>query len=102
MLGKVPQIRYVDHDINDMVKFHELAPHRYLELKHDPMTKQRIPLPRVWDKGLDWAGLLNVLDIPHFGRNNKVNSRVNLLLSYVHGGYPWLDRPISIDTILYR
>jgi hypothetical protein len=39
MLGKVPQLKYAYHDIIDVVKFPELAPHEYLELKVDPLTQ---------------------------------------------------------------
>jgi hypothetical protein len=38
MLGKVPQLKYVDHDIMDATKFPKLAPHEYLEFKLDPLT----------------------------------------------------------------
>jgi hypothetical protein len=32
MLGRVPQLKYVDNDITDVEKLPELAPHEYLEL----------------------------------------------------------------------
>jgi hypothetical protein len=41
-----------------------------------------------------------MFNIPHFGQSNDVNACVKLLLTYVHGGYLWLDMPISIDTYL--
>jgi hypothetical protein len=83
-----------------VVKFPELVPHEYLELKVDPLTKQNVPVTKVWARGLERAGLLNLFDIPHFGHNNKVNACVKLLLSCMHGGYMWMDRPISIDMDL--
>jgi hypothetical protein len=53
MLGKVPQLRYADHDITDTEKFPELVPHHYLELKVDPTTNQSIHVPQVWARGLE-------------------------------------------------
>jgi hypothetical protein len=53
MLGKVPQLKYVDHNITYTTKFPELAPSKYLELKIDPVTNQTIPLPKVWARGLE-------------------------------------------------
>jgi hypothetical protein len=83
-----------------MMKFPELAPHHYLELRIDPTMNQSIPVPKVWERGLERAGILNLFDIPHFGQRNEVNACVKFLLTCVHGGYLWLDRPISIDTDL--
>jgi hypothetical protein len=100
MLGKVSQLKYVDHDITDTTKFPELAPSEYLELKIDPVMNQTIPVPKVWARGLERAGILNLFDIPHFDRSQEVNACVKMLLTCVHGGYLWLDRPISIDTDL--
>jgi hypothetical protein len=39
-------------------------------------------------------------DIPHFGTSTEINFFVKILLSFVHGGFLWLDRQISIDTDL--
>jgi hypothetical protein len=50
--------------------------------------------------GLEKIGILNLLDILHFGRSVEINICVKLLLSCVHGGFIWLDRPVSIDTEL--
>jgi hypothetical protein len=100
MLGRVSQLKYVDHDITDMTNFPEIAPHHYLELRLDPTMNQSILVPKVWARGLESERILKLLDIPHFGRRNEVNACVKFLLTYVHGGYLYLDRPISIDTDL--
>jgi hypothetical protein len=49
---------------------------------------------------LEKSGILNLLQILHFGRSNEINTCVKMLLSCIHGGYLWLDRPMSIDTEL--
>jgi hypothetical protein len=74
MLGKVPQLKYVEHDITDVAKFPELAPHEYLELKVDPLKQQSIPVTKVWSIGLEQACLLNLFDIPRFRCINEVNA----------------------------
>jgi hypothetical protein len=49
---------------------------------------------------LTQATLLNVMNIPHFGRHQEVNAHVKLLLSCYHGGYLWLNRRIIVDPTL--
>jgi hypothetical protein len=44
--------------------------------------------------------ILNLFDIPHFGRSSEINTCINMLLSCVHGGYLWLDKLVLIDTEL--
>jgi hypothetical protein len=36
------------------------------------------------------------LKIPHFGRNNKINAVVKVLLSCVHGEHLWLDYRVDL------
>jgi hypothetical protein len=44
--------------------------------------------------------MVNLLEIPHFGRGIDVNNCVKQLLELVHGCILWMDRPISIDVYL--
>jgi hypothetical protein len=44
--------------------------------------------------------ILNLLEISHFGRSVEININVKLFLRYIHGGFLWLDRPVSIETQL--
>jgi hypothetical protein len=54
----------------------------------------------MWETGLEKSGILNLLEVPHFGHSLEINACVKLLLSCVHGGTLWLDPPVSIDTAL--
>jgi hypothetical protein len=90
----------VDHDITNTTKFPEFAPRKYLEMKIDPVMNQDIPVPKIWDKGLEQDGILNLFEIPHLEMSQEVNSCVNMLLTCVHGSYLWLDKTISIYTDL--
>ena len=44
--------------------------------------------------------LLNVMNIPHFGRHQEVNACVKMLLSCYHGRYLWLNCHITMDPTL--
>ena len=51
-----------------------------------------------WAAGLDKAGLLNMLDVPHFGRSTQVTIVVKQLLALVHDGYLWIgDKRVPIN-----
>jgi hypothetical protein len=100
MLGLIPALKYVDHDITDENKFPELVPNKFLKKYISSETHMIVIEPQVWATGLQKEGLLNLFDIPHFGWSQEINACVKMLLSCVHGGYMWLDRPVSIDTDL--
>ena len=38
--------------------------------------------------------------MPHFGQSAEINNYVKKLLVFFHGGYLWLDNPISVDIEL--
>ena len=51
-----------------------------------------------WAAGLDTAGLLKMLDVPHFGRSTQVTVVVKQLLALVHDGHLWIgDKQIPIN-----
>jgi len=74
-----------------------LLPHRYL--MKTTGKKSRI-VSQLWIKELAQSTILNVMNIPHFGRHKEVNDCVKILLSCYHGGYLWLDRCITVDSML--
>jgi len=53
MVGKAPQLKYVDHEITNVENFNGIAPHEYLEVKVDPLTQQSIPITKVLAIGLE-------------------------------------------------
>jgi hypothetical protein len=56
--------------------------------------------PAQWVTGLYNSGIMNLLDIPHFGRGKNVGLCVKQLLARVHGGILWMDRLVPIDVDL--
>ena len=63
-------------------------------MKVEAMTLQ------AWITSLQPSRLLNLLQIPHFGRSNEINTVVKILLSCVHGGHLWLDHRVNITIDL--
>jgi hypothetical protein len=55
---------------------------------------------KMWVIGVEKSGILNLLEVPHFGRSLEINAYVKLLFNYVHGGTLWLDPLVLIDTTL--
>jgi hypothetical protein len=64
MLGKVPQLKYVDQNITNITKLPERALRKYLELKIDKMMNQTILVTKVWARGLERTGIM--FEILHF------------------------------------
>jgi hypothetical protein len=56
--------------------------------------------PKKWIQGLYNTCIMNLLEIPHFGRGKEVNNCVKHLLAIIHGGILWLDTQVSIDVDL--
>jgi hypothetical protein len=101
MMGKVPKLRYADHDVRDTEKFLDLAQENYLEDMGE-IGPLGIPVlePTHWITRLYNSGIMNLLDIPHFGHGKNVGLCVKKLLARVHGGILWMDRPVPIDVAL--
>jgi hypothetical protein len=71
-----------------------------MERKGVSATGVPILEPKQWITGLYNTCIMNLLEIPHFGRGKDVNNCVKQLLAVMHGGILWLDRPVSIDVEL--
>jgi hypothetical protein len=100
MLGCVNKLKYVDHDVADMGKFPEFVQQVYMESKGEGPSGDPILEPKQWIAGLYNTRIMNLLEIPHFGRGKYVNACVKQLLALVHGGILWMDRHVSIDVDL--
>jgi hypothetical protein len=94
---KITTLKFSDFNLGDHMNHIMLAPHRYLTRTKGKNLKI---IPQPWTMNLTQSTILNVMKIPHFGRHQEVNACVNLLLSFYHGGYLWLDRHITIDPML--
>ena len=66
----------------------------------NPMTEVEALTLQAWIALLQPSGLLNLLQIPDFGRRNKINAVVKVLLSCVHGRHLWLDRRVDLTIKL--
>jgi hypothetical protein len=101
MLGKVPKLRYADYDVRDAAKFPDLDKVTYLINigQIEPLGKP-IMEPTQWTIELYNSGIMNLLDIPHFGCSKNVRPYVKQLVSHIDGGIMWMDRKIQIDVAL--
>lgn len=69
----------------------------------NPITQAEVFVPHEWIEKLVPSGLLNLLQIPHFGRSPELNVVVKVLLSCVHEGYLWLERKIDMNVdVIHR
>ena len=87
MTGKIDWLKYNDHDTNYHGKFPQFAPAEYLHRIKYPDNNVTLLEVQPWAAGLDKAGLLKMLDIPHFGRGIHVTVVAKQLLELVHDGY---------------
>jgi hypothetical protein len=100
LLGCIEKLRYADHDVSDTRKFPEFAQQVYMEILGTGPLGDLVLQPKQWIAGLVNIGILNLLEIPHFGRGKDVNNCVKQLLAVLHGGFLWMDRSVSIDVEL--
>jgi hypothetical protein len=100
LLGCMEKLRYSDHDVADEGKFPEFAQQVYLDSIGIGPFGDPILQPKPWAAGLENTGILNLLEIPHFGRGKEVNNCIKQLIAVLHGGFLWMEQPISIDVEL--
>jgi hypothetical protein len=100
MLGSIPNLKFADQDLCDENKFPYLAGKKYPKKFIDPQTLFIRVEPKTWETLLDKLGILNLLQIPHFGRSAQINACINMVLSCVHGIYLCLDIVVFIDIEL--
>ena len=103
MTGKIDWLKYADHDTSGRGKFPQFAPGTYLHFVKYDETRETLLEVKRWAAGLDQAGLLKMLDVPHFGRGTQVTVVVKQLLSLVHEGHLWIgDKKIPINGELIQ
>jgi len=71
-----------------------------MESRGESPSRDPVLEPKEWIVGLYNIGIMNPLEIPHFGRGKDVNSCVKKLLELIHGGILWMDRHVPIDVDL--
>jgi hypothetical protein len=96
-LGHILVLKNNDFNLGDRKNYAMLAPHRYL-MKMTGKKPRIVSYP--WINELTQSMILNVINIPHFGRHQKVNTCIKILLSCYHGAYIWLDKRITMDLVL--
>jgi len=100
MLGCVNKLKYVDHNVTDRRKFPEFLQQVYMERKGEGPSGVPILELKQWIVGLYNIGIVNLLEIPNFGRGKDGNSCVKYLLTLLHLGILCIDRHVSIYVYL--
>ena len=85
---------------NDTHKKDDLDRDKYMVIVLATPPMPQLIVPMEWDRGMDQVILVNLLDMPHFGRSKEVNTYVRQLLVCFHGGFMWIDKPYSINVEL--
>jgi len=84
MLGYVDNFCYANHDVKGTDKFPEFVQHVYMEIKGVSVTRIPILEPKQSIKVLYNTGIMNLLEISHFGRGKDVNNYIKKLLEIIH------------------
>jgi hypothetical protein len=90
-------LKISDFNLGDRKNYGMLSPHKYFP---KIMGKKSKIIPWPWTMDITRSTILNVMEILKFGRHQKVNMCVKILLSYYHGGYLWLEQCIILDMTL--
>lgn len=98
LLGKIPNFKYQDYNLQDQEKFSQFWADQYMSKRDDLITQDEVLAPQEWIEKLAPSGLLNLQRIPHFTRSPELNAIVKVLLSCVHDGYFWLDQKIDLNV----
>jgi hypothetical protein len=94
---KLVVLKFNDFNLDDRKVYSMLSPQKYLTKTKGNNSKI---IPRSWTQNLSQSTLLNVMNIPHFGRHQEVNGCIKLLLYCYHGRYLWLNRCITVGLTL--
>jgi hypothetical protein len=93
----IAALNFSDFNLGDRKVYNMLTPHKYLTRTKGNNLKI---VPQSWTMNLTQSTLLNVMNIPHFGRHQEVNACIKLLFSCYHGEYLWLNHRITVDLTL--
>jgi hypothetical protein len=96
-LGQIPSLKNNDFNLGDRNNYMMVTPHRYMMKM---IGKRPHIVSQPWIKKLMQSMMINMMNIPHFGRHQEVNPCVKLLFSCYHGGYICLDMCITVDPVL--
>jgi len=99
-LVRVALLKLVDCDLADHEKFSHLATEHLMHHIIDTNTGMTALEPRRWLKGVDKAGLLNLLWVPHYNGTPVIVVVIKKLLCLVHDGCMWLEELIPITDRL--
>lgn len=100
LLARISMLKMEYLDLTDQDKFPHLATNQYMtHMYYEDKWVTKLE-PVKWVCGVQLAGLLHMLFIPHFHHSNINKACVHQLLTLVHDGCLWLGEPITITNML--
>lgn len=96
-LGKVPILKCVDYSVCDPIQFLELKFDKYACIFSKAYGIENVVIKK-WVKPLRKFDILTFLNCPHFGQAPIVYACVCFLLTRLHYGYLWMDKPYPIKN----
>jgi hypothetical protein len=66
-------MKYFDHDMDNTIKFPYVVQRNYMESRGEGPLGAPLLEPTQWILGLYNRGVMNLLDISHFGRGKHIN-----------------------------
>lgn len=99
----ITHLKLEDWDLDDIEHFPHLAKDQLMNCISYKCSSVTTMEPRMWVKGVDKAGLLNMLWVPHYNRTSITMMVIKKLLCLVHDGCLWPEEPIPItDMLIHR
>lgn len=96
----VPILKLEDWDLVDIERFPHLAKNQLMHFLFHKTIGVTALEPRRWLRGVDKAGLLNLLWVSHYNNVPITIVVIKKLLCLVHDGHLWLEDPIPITNKL--
>ena len=100
LLGYVNDLKFQDYNLLDHIELPQFQADQYIVMTVNPSMKVEALTLQAWITSLQPSSLLNLLQIPHFGRSNEINAVIKVFLFYIHGGNMWLDCTVDITIDL--
>ena len=91
----IPALMQLKYEYHNLISLEDVANEPYVSM----VGVGRVPIEHIskhWVSRLARAGLLGLIDMPHFGQSTEVNACMKQFLVCFHGGILWLDEPVKV------
>jgi hypothetical protein len=96
----VEKLKYSHHDVANVGKFPEFAQQLYMDSIGTSPFRDPMMQPKQCATSLANTSILKLVDITHFSKGKEVNNYIKNFMVVLHGGFLWLEEPVSINVEL--